>query len=98
MNIGDVYLVQPAILIGTSRYKIGCSEHYSNRIKNYGKATKKLRVFKCFHPYLLEARIKRILKKKFRPVTGQEWFEGNEQSIISEFDNEVIKYLLEYKE
>jgi len=83
-NITDniVYLVQPAFLIGTNRYKIGCSKESRQRLLSYMRGTRILFVFNTkFCCYALEERIKNEFNKKYSRSAGQEWFEGDEQDM-----------------
>ncbi len=73
MSTGIIYLVQPAELVGTSRYKIGCSGNTTlNRIKNgYKSGTRYISIFECEEPFKLENEIKKIFNKKFKLIAGQ---------------------------
>lgn len=73
---GIIYLVQPATLIGTNRYKIGCSEQQDlKRILSYGKGTRYLVIEENNDIRSLEKKIKKIFKKKFKLIAGCEYFE-----------------------
>jgi hypothetical protein len=89
-----IYLIQPCELIGSNRYKIGCSiKQGINRINSgYKKGTKKILVIKCDDPLSIEKIIKNTFKIKFKLVAGTEIFEGNITDIIEEF----IKIIKEY--
>jgi len=94
-NITDniVYLVQPAFLIGTNRYKIGCSKESRQRLLSYMRGTRILFVFNTkFCCYALEERIKNEFNKKYSRSAGQEWFEGDEQDM----KKQIFKICREY--
>lgn len=83
---GIVYFIQPAELVGTDRYKIGCSEKMDlSRIKSYKKGTRYLAILACTDPYRLESSIISCFKQKFNLLTGNEYFEGSENDMIKEF-------------
>ncbi len=94
-NITDniVYLVQPAFLIGTNRYKIGCSKESRQRLLSYMRGTRILFVFNTkFCCYALEERIKNEFNQKYSRSAGQEWFEGDEQDM----KKQIFKICQEY--
>jgi hypothetical protein len=95
MNTGIIYLVQPAELIGTERYKFGCSENTElDRVKKgYKKGTRYLNIMECKNPYDLEKKIKNIFNEKFKKIAGNEYFEGNE----TDMSNEFIKVVNEHR-
>jgi len=85
--MGIVYLVQPAELVGTSRYKIGCSTKSSlDRIHSgYNLGTRYLCIIKSDVPYELENKIKSEFNDKFTLISGRETFEGDEHKVINIF-------------
>lgn len=88
---GIIYLIQPCELIGTERYKIGCSKNSTlDRVKNgYKKGTRYLYISECINPLIIEARIKQEFNKNFKLITGREYYEGNENDIKRTFINIV---------
>lgn len=86
MNKGIIYLIQPAELIGTHRYKIGCSENTElDRVKKgYKKGTRYIIIMECNNPFVLEKKIKNIFNEKFKLIAGYEYFEGEEE-IMKEY-------------
>ena len=56
MKKGIIYLIQPTELIGTRRYKMGCSENTElERVKNgYKKGTRYILIMECNNPFILE--------------------------------------------
>jgi hypothetical protein len=63
MNRGIIYLIQPTELIGTYRYKIGCSENTElDRVKKgYKKGTRYIFIMECHDPFILEKQIKKYI-------------------------------------
>jgi len=80
-------LVQPAELVGTKRYKIGCSSKPTlDRVKNgYKRGTRYLGFRECENPFAVENELKRRFCDKFSLIAGKEYFEGDEEDIIREF-------------
>jgi hypothetical protein len=87
MNRGIIYLVQPAELIGTNRYKIGCSENTElDRVKKgYKKGTRYILIMECDNPFVLEKQIKKIFNENFKLIAGYEYFEGEEEIMKEKF-------------
>ena len=58
--MGIIYLIQPAELIGTNRYKIGCSTHstFERVNKGYRTGSRPLCIFACDTPFIIENKIK----------------------------------------
>jgi len=91
---GIVYLIQPGNLLGTDRYKVGCSKSQTfRRCNGYGIETKIVLVLKVDDPYKAETFILRELCKKYKPYYGNEWFAGNEDVIY----NDVLEAFTEYR-
>ncbi len=95
MGYGIVYLIQPAELVGTGRYKIGCSSKPTlNRcIDGYKNGTRYITVNECFEPMILEQKIIKSFNKKFKLTAGREYFEGNEDDMFFQF----MKLVFEHK-
>ncbi len=55
MTYGIIYLLQPAELVGTDRFKIGCSDNNNlDRCKNgYKKGTNYICIMQCNDPFVL---------------------------------------------
>ncbi len=66
MDRGIIYFLQPCELVGTFRYKIGCSKICNlNRCQTgYRKGTRYLCIMECINPLELERNIKNIFNKK----------------------------------
>lgn len=58
---GTIYLIQPAELVGTERFKIGCSSKNDlNRCKKgYKNGTRYIAILECEMPFALENEIKK---------------------------------------
>lgn len=91
MNKGIVYLVQPAELIESPVYKIGCSKEATlDRCCNgYKKGTRYICIMECNDPLIVERKLKGSFKQKFKLHAGAEYFKGNESDMIVEFFNIV---------
>lgn len=87
MTRGIIYLIQPVELIGTSRYKIGCSENTDlDRVKNgYKKGTRYIFIMECENPFMLEKCLKIIFNKNYKLIGGKEYFEGDEENMKKDF-------------
>jgi len=98
---GTVYLVQPAELVGTNRYKIGCSakNDLERCKKGYKKGTRFMNIQECDDPFGVERKLKIRFRAKFKLVAGKEYFEGNEEDIKREFIDVVSNHAsLQYDE
>jgi len=91
-NRGIIYLIQPEELIGTNRYKIGCSKTPTlDRVNNgYKKGSRYLYIGECENPHKIEKNIKKEFNKKFKLIAGYEYFEGDENEIMDCF-SDVLK-------
>lgn len=93
-NNGIIYLIQPAELLGTQRYKIGASQYTDlRRVKNgYKNGTKYILIMEHQNSFVIEEQIKKVFNKKFKLIAGKEYFEGNENKMIEEFLRVVNKF------
>jgi hypothetical protein len=83
-----VYLIQPAELIGTDRYKIGRSaKNDLSRFKAYKSGTRFIMILECDDDVKLEKYLIDEFKKLYRKVAGNEYFGGNEQNMKDTFSN-----------
>ena len=91
MSTGIIYFIQPAELVGTNRYKIGCSKNPDlERCKTgYRKNSRYLCIMECIDPFKKEKEIKDIFNEKFKLIAGTEFFEGDEKVMLREFMNIV---------
>ena len=94
MNNGIIYLIQPAELVSTNRYKIGCSSSPDlKRCNNgYKKGTRYICIMECNYPFQLESKIKCEFNKIFKLIAGKEFFEGDEKIMIEHFITIVTKH------
>jgi hypothetical protein len=93
MDKGIIYFLQPCELVGTYRYKIGCSKICNlNRCQTgYRKGTRYLCIMECINPLELERNIKNLFNKKFKIIAGNEYFEGDEKIMLKLFIEIVMK-------
>jgi hypothetical protein len=89
---GLLYLIQPAELVGTQRYKIGYSRN--NDIdkfrRDYKKGSRFLDIYEYDRSPLLIREIRNNFNNKFKLVAGRTYYEGNENDIKKNF-NTIIK-------
>jgi hypothetical protein len=87
MSNGIIYFIQPSELVGTNRYKIGCSNSSKLDRPYYGykKGTRYISINECVHPFILEKKIKDQFNKSFKLISGSEYFEGDEQLMKNTF-------------
>jgi hypothetical protein len=79
---GQVYFIQPEVLLGTDRFKVG--KHDKNgleRIKSYGKKTEIIIVWECQNSNFLEFQIIKKFKENFKLIKGNEYFQGDKQKM-----------------
>jgi hypothetical protein len=91
---GTIYFIQPAELVGTDRYKVGCSRKNDLvRVKNgYKKGSEFILIMECDDPFSVENEIKKAFKKKFELCAGNEYFKGNKKDMSDEFLKIVSKF------
>jgi hypothetical protein len=87
MSKGIIYFIQPAELVETDRYKIGCSKSPDlKRCKEgYRKGSRYICIMECNNPLVLEKKIKDEFNKLFKLVAGTEYFIGDETMMIQTF-------------
>jgi hypothetical protein len=91
---GYIYIVQPEILAGTDRYKIGSSRKIINRLNGaYGKNALKICIFKVHDQFKVETYILRKIASQYPPIQGREWFECKSDILF----DKVIEAYMEYK-
>ncbi len=95
-----IYLIQPAELSGTNRFKVGMSAKYIDRIKSYGADVRVLGVFECKKIREVEKELIEELNKKdnVKVIKGKEYFEGPESVIYNTFAEVANKYKKEQYE
>ena len=95
MKKGFLYFVQPVILFGTNRYKIGITTKYDkSRFIEYGSKTKIIYYIECNNIDLIERALIINFRKKFKNIKGNEYFEGN----VEEMKNIFLKTYNFYKD
>lgn len=87
-----VYLIQPTILLNTSRYKIGMSRvNNISRMSSYKVGTRYLMICDCDDALALERKLRSVFKDKYKCIGGNEYFESNDElEMISLFVNTVM--------
>jgi hypothetical protein len=95
MSKGIIYLIQPSELIGTNRYKIGCSNSptLTRCINGYKTGSRYISINECINPFVLEKNIINEFNKLFKLIAGHEIFEGDENLMCAIF----MKIITEYK-
>jgi hypothetical protein len=87
MNSGIIYLIQPAELINTGRYKVGMS--YSDtldRCKNgYLRGSRYICIMECVNPLDVERKIIQQFTQRFKVIAGREYFEGEKSELLRLF-------------
>jgi len=93
---GLLYLIQPAELVGTSRYKIGYSRtnNLNKFRKDYKKGSRFLDIYEYDHSPLLVREIRNNFNNKFKLVAGRTYYEGNENDIKKNFNAIINSYAL----
>jgi hypothetical protein len=93
---GLLYLIQPAELVGTSRYKIGYSRTNDlNKFrKDYKKGSRFLDIYEYDHSPLLVREIRNNFNNKFKLVAGRTYYEGNENDIKKNFNAIINNHAL----
>ena len=93
MDIGIVYLVQPAELIGINRYKIGMSNSNTldRCVNGYNKGSRYLCIMECLNPLDVERKIIQEFTQRFKVVSGKEYFEGVESELLQVFCKIVLE-------
>ena len=87
---GSVYLVQPDTLIGINRYKIGLTKQNDfSSLQSYGKNRRVLCIRGCNNSDFILNKIKESFKQIFKLIARNEYFEGDEISMIDTF-NKIV--------
>jgi hypothetical protein len=91
---GLVYLIQPAELVGTSRYKIGYSKNsdLDKFRRDYKKGSRFLDIYEYDKTPLLVREIRSNFNNKFKLVAGHSYYEGNENDIKKRFSDIINNY------
>jgi len=93
---GLLYLIQPAELVGTSRYKVGYSKNNDlNKFrKDYKKGSRFLDIYEYDYSPLLVREIRNNFNNKFKLVAGRTYYEGNENDIKKNFNAIINNHAL----
>lgn len=93
--MGVIFLIQPAELVGTNRYKIGyiCDKKIKEYINNYLDGTRFILILECNNIQNIINEIKTILKQEFNLIASDEYYEGNENDIKQIIINVFNKYM-----
>ena len=88
------YLIQPAELIGTMRFKIGYSKKsdFERIRKAYKMGTRYINVQEVQNPFEIEKKLIELFNEKFKLIAGREYFEGDETEMKNEFQRMLSKY------
>jgi hypothetical protein len=85
-RMGLLYFIQPAELVGTTRYKIGrSSKNDLSRLRAYRVGTRMILVMECDNDVEIEEKLIAAFNGLFPRVAGKEWFEGNEKDMRTLF-------------
>jgi hypothetical protein len=89
-----LYLIQPAELVGTQRYKIGYSKNndITKFRKDYKKGSRFLDIYEYDNSPLLVREIRNNFNNKFKLVAGRTYYEGNETDIKKNFNAIISNY------
>ena len=92
---GIIYLIQPLLLVGTNKYKLGCS--YSPTLKRcitgYIKGSRYISIHECNDPLIVEKILIKKFNLLFKLAGGKENFEGDE----SHMSMVILETIIEYK-
>jgi hypothetical protein len=83
-----LYLIQDNRDIGSNVYKIGKTTQLpSDRFKGYAKGTYPIRISQVDNCHQREYELIDLFKKRYELYRGREYFEGNLNDMIKEFNN-----------
>lgn len=91
--MGILYFIQPAELVGTTRFKVGCSiKNDLSRVKSYKAGTRMIMILQCEDPFLLEQKVLVEFKNQFHKIAGNEYFEGDESIMRKVFYDTYVQW------
>lgn len=91
--MGILYFIQPAELVGTNRFKVGCStKNDLSRVKSYKAGTRMIMILQCEDPFLLEQKVLVEFKTQFHKIAGNEYFEGDESVMRKVFYDTYLQW------
>ena len=96
---GFLYLLQPAEFINTDTYKIGMTKNNNlDRCRNgYSSESDIIQINKCYFPRTAESDLKKIFKEKYTLTQGYEYFSGEIDDMIVDFNEIINEYRKLYK-
>ena len=97
--MGIIYMVQPAELANTNRYKVGCSRETNLKriITGYNHNTKVIVVEDADDPFKIEKMIIDAFATRFECIGGREFFAGDVDQMKDCF-KEIVKELTKKQE
>lgn len=91
--MGILYFIQPAELVGTTRFKVGCStKNDLSRVKSYKAGTRMIMILQCEDPFLLEQKVLIEFNGQFHKIAGNEYFEGDESVMRKVFYDTYLQW------
>lgn len=90
----SLYFIQPCLIIGTNRYKIGMSKTNDlTRVKSYHKGTRYIFLCECINAKEVESILIKEFKKKYKLIAGNEYYEIKDENEALELFIEIfLKY------
>ena len=91
--MGILYFIQPAELVGTNRFKVGCSaKNDLSRVKSYKVGTRTIMILQCEDPFGVEQKVLQEFNTRFHKIAGNEYFEGNELDMRTVFYETYLQW------
>jgi hypothetical protein len=92
--MGILYFLQPCLVVGSNKYKIGMSSKDSlTRVRSYHEGTIYLCIVSCNNYLEVEKILIQEFKKKYKLICGNEYFEiKNENEALELFIEIFLKY------
>jgi len=91
--MGILYFIQPAELVGTNRFKVGCSaKNDLSRVKSYKVGTRTIMILQCEDPFGIEQKVLQEFNTRFHKIAGNEYFEGNELDMRTVFYETYLQW------
>ncbi len=93
---GYIYLIQPVLLLDTTKYKFGCSTLKDNsRLKHYGKDATLHFKYECKNPFKIEKYILEKLSENYEKIQ-HEYFNINDIEVVDVVKN-ILIWILEFE-
>ena len=91
--MGILYFIQPAELVGTTRFKVGCSaKNDLSRVKSYRTGTRMIMILQCEDPFGVEQKVLFEFNDRFHKIAGNEYFEGDEHDMRKVFYDTYLEW------